>query len=796
MSQPFELPEFYLPYPARLNPGLDGSRAHTRRWAEGMGMIGTPRDADTVQVWSDRQFDAMDFALLCAYTHPDAPGPELDLVTDWYVWVFYFDDHFLETFKRNRDLDGARQHLNRLQSFMPLHPAAGETAPDPATASRPGPAKPASRAQNPSDPASPAADALPGPASETPPDPANPVERGLAYLWPRTLAGMPMHWRERFARSTGDLLQESMWELLHISEGTVANPIDYIENRRRVGGAPWSAGLVEHATRAPVPAAVAGTRPLRLLRDAFADAVHLRNDIFSYQRETEDEGELANGVLVTERYFGCSAQEAADTVNDLITSRLHQFEDTALTELPPLFEEHALDPVARARVLAYVKGLQDWQSGGHEWHMVSSRYMNQGARGSSEPATFPGPLTGLGTSAARVFTELARTTARQYARRAAAPAQSAQAARLIEPPEFFMPFPARLNRHLDAARGHGKDWARQVGVVGPAGIWDEPGFDAMDMALDAALTNPDAAEPELAVITEWLLWGSAVDDYVVDVYKSRSDYAGAKLFVERLPAFMPVDCGATPAPVNPVERSLADVWASTAPALEPGLRRRLHDDIYEWAGTNLWEMSNNIQNRIPDPVDYIEMRRQTVGAAPTAILSLLYATGHGLPPDLPGHRTMQALVSAFADNVGFCNDLFSYRKEIELEGDVNNAVLVVQHFLDCDLQIAVNIVGDLMNTRIRSFQRIATEKLPHLADEFRLDADARSQLLDYAAHLQDYLAGHLAWCRRTRRYIVPDGPTGRGAIGQPRPAARILAEPAGLGTSAARLLRPTYRSGT
>ena len=253
-----------------------------------------------------------------------------------------------------------------------------------------------------------------------------------------------------------------MWELLHISEGTVANPIDYIENRRRVGGAPWSAGLVEHATRAPVPAAVAGTRPLRLLRDAFADAVHLRNDIFSYQRETEDEGELANGVLVTERYFGCSAQEAANTVNDLITSRLHQFEDTALTELPPLFEEHALDPVARARVLAYVKGLQDWQSGGHEWHMVSSRYMNQGARGSSEPATFPGPLTGLGTSAARVFTELARTTARQYARRAAAPAQSAQAARLIEPPSSSCRSP----------RGSTAIWMPRAGTVrtGP-GRW-------------------------------------------------------------------------------------------------------------------------------------------------------------------------------------------------------------------------------------------------------------------------------------------------------------------------------------
>lgn len=73
---------------------------------------------------------------------------------------------------------------------------------------------------------------------------------------------------------------------------------------------------------------------MRVLRDAFADAIHLRNDLFSYQREVEDEGENSNGVLVLETFLGCSTQEAAEAVNDLLTSRLQQFEHTALTELP------------------------------------------------------------------------------------------------------------------------------------------------------------------------------------------------------------------------------------------------------------------------------------------------------------------------------------------------------------------------------------------------------------------------------------------------------------------------------
>ena len=94
--QPFELPDFYLPWPARLNPNLEGARTHSKAWSKSLGIIGAPEDKSAPEIWSEAKFDAMDYALLCSYTHPEAPGPELDLITDWYVWVFYFDDLFDE----------------------------------------------------------------------------------------------------------------------------------------------------------------------------------------------------------------------------------------------------------------------------------------------------------------------------------------------------------------------------------------------------------------------------------------------------------------------------------------------------------------------------------------------------------------------------------------------------------------------------------------------------------------------------------------------------------------------------
>ena len=96
MTQPFQLPEFYIPHPARLNPHMEGARVHTRAWAREMGML----DGG---IWTQKDLDAHDYGLMCAYTHPDCDQVELDLITDWYVWVFFFDDHFLEQFKRTRD---------------------------------------------------------------------------------------------------------------------------------------------------------------------------------------------------------------------------------------------------------------------------------------------------------------------------------------------------------------------------------------------------------------------------------------------------------------------------------------------------------------------------------------------------------------------------------------------------------------------------------------------------------------------------------------------------------------------
>ena len=56
MPQPFRLPQFYMPYPARLNPHLEYARVHSKAWARALGMIetGAPGQSPAQPANSDR----------------------------------------------------------------------------------------------------------------------------------------------------------------------------------------------------------------------------------------------------------------------------------------------------------------------------------------------------------------------------------------------------------------------------------------------------------------------------------------------------------------------------------------------------------------------------------------------------------------------------------------------------------------------------------------------------------------------------------------------------------------------
>lgn len=488
---------------------------------------------------------------------------------------------------------------------------------------------------------------------------------------------------------------------------------------------------------------MAESRPLRVLMETFSDGVHLRNDLFSYQREVEDEGELSNGVLVLETFFGCTTQEAAETVNDILTSRLHQFEHTALTEVPALALEHGLAPDEVAAIAAYARGLQDWQSGGHEWHLRSSRYMNEGAVAARRPFGLPA----TGTSAADVRGLLADAGAERLRAYTHVPFQKVGPSRI---PEMRMPFTLRLSEHLDGARARLLPWTREAGMLSE-GVWDEDKLASCDLPLCAAGLHPDATPEALDLASQWLAWGTYGDDYYPLMYGHRRDLAGARLCTERLSACMPVDGEPTLLPVNALERSLIDLWQRTTAGMDREQRRTMRRSVDVMTASWVWELSNQIQHRVPDPVDYLEMRRDTFGSDLTKNLCRM---GHApnVPAEVYTSGPICSLENAAMDYAVLLNDVFSYQKEIEYEGEIHNAILVVQNFFQCGYAEAVRVVGDLMNQRMEQFEHVSAHELPILYEDFALSHEARATVEGYVVQLQNWMSGILNWHRNVDRY--------------------------------------------
>ncbi|MFD0890221.1 germacradienol/geosmin synthase, partial [Streptosporangium algeriense] len=332
-------------------------------------------------------------------------------------------------------------------------------------------------------------------------------------------------------------------------------------------------------------------------------------------------------------------------------------------------------------------------------------------------------------------------------------------------------------------------WARRVGLfdsipgVEAGGVWDERRFLLFDLAHCASMIHADASREQLNLSSDWLAWGTYGDDYYPVVFGASRDLAAAKLCDERLGLFMPIDLGAVPEPLNPLERGLADLWRRTATPMNEAARRDFRAAIETMTASWLWELGNQAGNRVPDPIDYVEMRRSTFGSDLTMSLAKL-AHYDLVPAELYHTRVMRELDTAAQDYATFTNDLFSYQKEIEFEGEVHNMVLVVENFLQVDRLTARNVVADLMTARMRQFEHIVTEDLPAMFEEFELGDEVRGVLTRHADGLKDWMSGILEWHRRCARYTEAELRRHHHGSVPAATLSRLL--PSGPGTSALR----------
>ncbi|MEU7479677.1 hypothetical protein AB0A63_27055 [Lentzea sp. NPDC042327] len=332
---------------------------------------------------------------------------------------------------------------------------------------------------------------------------------------------------------------------------------------------------------------------------------------------------------------------------------------------------------------------------------------------------------------------------------------------MVELPEFEMPYAARLSPHVDRVRQHSRAWARDMGMF-TGSPWTEAFYDAADYGGFTPLAFPALPAEELRYVNDWGVWGFYVDDAFLDGFLRPRNLAGGRAFAARLKAVLADP--SVPA-VNPAERGLADLLSRGTP--DEADRAMLLD----YLDALLWELHNTVQGRVPDPVDLVEMRRRSIMGELSARL-VRKAARADLPEELLRNSTMRALVDSFGDVPSLRMDLFNHDRVHATGGSTTSAVLAVRQFFDCELQQAVDLVGDLISARLRQIGTIMAE-LPALATEYDLDAEATAGLSRYAEAMRSWLAGELLWTQRSGRYRPTTTPTRRS-----------FHAPSGLGTAA------------
>lgn len=314
-------------------------------------------------------------------------------------------------------------------------------------------------------------------------------------------------------------------------------------------------------------------------------------------------------------------------------------------------------------------------------------------------------------------------------------------------PEFYMPFTVEQNPKLPALSAHARTWARQTGMLGADRQWNKAQLNAADYPLFAALTHPHAAVDELFLVNDWHMWMWFANDTLR--HTADKERAAAELFVRQTLDFATATASTDPSPSGPVQRALADVWSRTARQAPLWCTQRLHAQLLRFIASWQWKLRNLCQNRIPDPVDYVELRRRTSGAEISATLAM-YAAQPTMPPELADAGPVRTLIDTFSDIGPLRNDIISYDKEVLGEGERNNGVLVVREFLGCPLDDAVDVINELVTARLHEFENTACERPPGLAAG--TGAENLLALRTCKDALRAWLAGDLRWATVTGRY--------------------------------------------
>ncbi|WNI34306.1 terpene synthase family protein [Streptomyces sp. ITFR-6] len=310
-----ELPDIYCPFPQRMNPHVAHVREHLDSWTRNTGLVHRDSARD--------RFEQADFGAFVGMVYPTADSENLDLVADWFVWLFLVDDQ-LDDGHLGRSPDRVRSVVEVMRSVVE------------------GGARPA-------------AEGLPA------------AVVALVDLWERTVPAAAPRWRRRFTYHLMTYLTTATtWEAGNRAAGVVPAEATYIEKRRHTGAIHVCMDLIEIVAGIEAPESIHNDPRFITALEASCNVVCWANDVYSYEKE-QVLGEIHNLVHLVRHHRGYGKQESLDHVCAEIATETERFltaEAELLAAYPQL--DWMLEP--------YLDGMRSWMRGNLDWSRQTPRY--------------------------------------------------------------------------------------------------------------------------------------------------------------------------------------------------------------------------------------------------------------------------------------------------------------------------------------------------------------------------------------------------------------------------------------
>ncbi|MET8171691.1 terpene synthase family protein [Streptomyces clavifer] len=312
-----ELPDIYCPFPQRSNPHVGHTREHLTTWTRQTGLVHRESARD--------RFEQADFGAFVGMVYPTANAEHLDLVADWFVWLFLVDDQ-LDDGHLGRSPERIQDVVARMRAVV--------------EGTVPGP----------------------WPGEELPT-----AVVALADLWERTVPQAAPHWRTRFAwHLMTYLTTATTWEAGNRADDVVPSEATYIAKRRHTGAIHVCMDLIEIVAGIEAPESLHNDPRFITALEASCNVVCWANDVYSFEKE-QVLGEIHNLVHLVRHHRGYGERQALEHVCAEIATETERFLG-AEAELLGTY------PQLSGMLAPYLDGMRSWMRGNLDWSRQTPRY--------------------------------------------------------------------------------------------------------------------------------------------------------------------------------------------------------------------------------------------------------------------------------------------------------------------------------------------------------------------------------------------------------------------------------------